>query len=158
MKPKHNEGFSLVEIMVAIALLSLLVVPTCTCLLMAIQINTRTDDMRQAQLAVSSAVETLMAEGISEEFAAASLEDEDSEEFIKHMGRFSDVTIDVAPVSEGEGENQKFAGYYDVRVTSKLLDSVTVQTKIREQAPTVPPATDPETTESEQTPGEGGGS
>ena len=150
MKPKHNEGFSLVEIMVAIALLGLLVVPTCTCLLMAIQINTRTDDMRQAQLAVSSAVETLMAEGISEEFAAASEKAEDSEEFIKHMGRFSDVTI---AVSEGE----ESAGYYDVRVTSKLLDSVTVQTKIREQEPTVPPATDPETTESEQTQGEGDG-
>lgn len=64
MKQKHNEGFSLIETVVAIAILGLIVVPSCSALLMSIRINEKTQRMMQAQLAVSSAVETLMAEGI----------------------------------------------------------------------------------------------
>lgn len=62
---KHNEGFSLIEIVVAIAILGLIVVPCGSALLMSIRINEKAQQMMQAQLAVSSAVETLMAEGIA---------------------------------------------------------------------------------------------
>lgn len=67
MKKKHNEGFSLVETLVAIVLLSIMVIPTCSGMVMAYRMNAKTDEMMHAQLAVSSAVETLMAEGITGE-------------------------------------------------------------------------------------------
>ena len=66
MNRNRNGGYSLIEILLAIVLLGAIMVPTCTSLVMSVKINDRTDEMMQAQLAVSSAVETLMAEGISE--------------------------------------------------------------------------------------------
>lgn len=66
MKNKHDQGFSLVEILVAIVILAAFVVPTCSALVLTAKMNEKTDDMMKAQLAVSSAVETLMAEGIPE--------------------------------------------------------------------------------------------
>ena len=70
MKQKNNAGFSLVEVLVAIVLLGAIVVPTCTGLVLSVRLNEKSKDMMQAQLAVSSAVETLMASGISEEMAS----------------------------------------------------------------------------------------
>ena len=64
MKQKNNEGFSLVEILAGMAILALIVLPTCTGMVMSFRLNAKTNQMLQAQLAVSSAVETLMAEGI----------------------------------------------------------------------------------------------
>ena len=66
MKSKHNEGFSLVEILIAIVLLAALVIPTCSSLVMAFQMNAKSDSLMRSQLAVSSAVETLMAKGVTE--------------------------------------------------------------------------------------------
>ena len=67
MKNKHDQGFSLVEILVAIVILAAFVVPTCSALVLTAKMNEKTDDLMKAQLAVSSAVETLMAEGIPSE-------------------------------------------------------------------------------------------
>lgn len=111
MKRKSEAGFSLVEVLVAIALLGIVVIPTCSALVMSFRMNAKTDEMMQAQLAVSSAVETLMAEGI--EF--------DSGENNVGEERFPDVTI----VLESKGS------YYSVVVTSKNVDSVSVSTHIR---------------------------
>ena len=71
MKQKNNAGFSLVEVLVAIVLLGAIVVPTCTGLVLSVRLNEKSKDMMQAQLAVSSSVETLMASGISETLAAS---------------------------------------------------------------------------------------
>ena len=71
MKKKHDEGFSLVEVLVAIVLLAAFVVPTCSALTMAARMNGRTEDLMQAQLEVSSAVETLMANGVDQTFVDA---------------------------------------------------------------------------------------
>lgn len=67
-KQKHNQtdGFSLVEVVVAITILGFVVVPMMSGLLFSYQLNQRSDDKLQAQLAVSSAVETIMAEGFDE--------------------------------------------------------------------------------------------
>ena len=62
---QNNSGFSLVEIVVAIAILGLFAVSTCTSLVLGLRMNAKTEAMLNAQLAVSSAVETLMAEGIA---------------------------------------------------------------------------------------------
>ena len=61
---KGNAGYSLVEIVIAMALLAIITIPTYTCLNMSVKINAAADQLLKAQLAVSSAVETLMAEGI----------------------------------------------------------------------------------------------
>ena len=62
---KRNGGFSLIETLVSIVILGAMVVPTCTALVMTVKLNDKTEKMLQAQLAVSSAVETLMAEGVT---------------------------------------------------------------------------------------------
>ena len=64
---KRNGGFSLIETLISIVILGAMVVPTCTALVMSIRLNDKTEKMLQAQLAVSSAVETMMATGFSPE-------------------------------------------------------------------------------------------
>lgn len=66
MKGKHNAGYSLIETLVAITVLAIIVVPTCTGMVMSFQMNAKAEQLMQAELAVSSAVEELMAEGIEE--------------------------------------------------------------------------------------------
>ncbi len=71
MNNKHNAGFSLIEVLVAIVILAAIVVPTCSSLVLSHRMNAKTEELMQAQLDVSSAVETLMAEGIAyEDFTA----------------------------------------------------------------------------------------
>ena len=62
---KRNGGFSLVEVLVAIVLLGATIVPISTALVTSIKINDKTESMLQAQLDVSSAVEHLMASGVT---------------------------------------------------------------------------------------------
>lgn len=90
---KHNEGFSLIETVVAIAILGLIVVPCCSALLMSIRINEKAQQMMHAQLAVSSAVETLMAEGIAEASANYDLDEITENGTKKTIDRFPDVEI-----------------------------------------------------------------
>ena len=68
MKQKNDAGFSLVEVLVAIVILAAFVVPTCSALVMSAKMNSKTDALMQAQLDVSSAVETLMAKGVDKDF------------------------------------------------------------------------------------------
>ena len=121
MKQDRKGGYSLVEILLAIVLLGAIMVPTCTSLVMSIKINDRTDEMMQAQLAVSSAVETLMAEGIYM----------DGSNTNANKDRFANVEIIV----EDEGD------YYSVVAKSTVVETIIVETSIREAA--VP--TEPET-------------
>ena len=83
-KQKYNrtDGFSLIEVIVAITILGFIAVPMLSGLLKSYQLNLRSDERMQAQLAVSSAVETIMAEGFKKE-------NNDYEE------RFPDVLIEI---------------------------------------------------------------
>lgn len=65
---KNNEGFSLVEVLLSVVLLAAIVIPTCTSLVLSFRVNAKAEALTQAQLAVSSAVETLMAKGITKEY------------------------------------------------------------------------------------------
>lgn len=116
MRQKHNEGFSLIEVLVGIVLLGVFVVPTCAGLVMSHRINAKTDAVMQAQLAVSSAVETLMAEGISSEDYEFQTVDNET------IDRFPDVTMEI----EKEGDTP----YYKVKVTDND-DLVSVETVVR---------------------------
>lgn len=126
MKRRFDEGYSLVEVLIAIVVLGMLVVPTCASLVAAVRINAAADDMRQAQLAVSSAVEILMAEGIQPE----ALDENPANPMAKYKERFPDVSIHIDAVFDEETEVQE--NYFRVRVTSNAegLDSVCVDTYI----------------------------
>lgn len=119
---KRNGGFSLLETMVAIVILGAMVVPTCTALVMSIRINDKTEKMLQAQLAVSSAVETLMADGVK----VKNHEAQDGK--YPNEYDFSDVDVLIHASESKEGI------YYAVTVTSEDGE-VSVNTTIRAATP-----------------------
>ena len=118
MKPKNNAGFSLIDVLVAVVLLGILVVPTCTSLLFSVRMNNRAEDLLQAQLAVSSAVEILMSEGITPGDTYS----------------YPDVEVRVEETDEDT--------FYKVTVTSAEIASVSATTFIRHDI-SVPYATEP---------------
>ena len=65
MKRKHNGGYSLIEVLIAMAVLGIITVPTTSALLTAHRMNVKAEQMLEAQLDVSSAVESLMATGVN---------------------------------------------------------------------------------------------
>ena len=141
MKQKHDEGFSLIEVLVAIALLGALVVPTCTALVMSHRMNAKADALLKAQLAVSSTVETLMAEGIVAEKITDNadywVEVSDEENVVddgeKVIDRFPDVTIEII--------TEEDTPYYNVTVTDND-ELVSVVTFVRAAPPADPPASE----------------
>ena len=102
--------------LVAIVLLGALVVPTCTGLVLSVRLNEKAKDMMQAQLLVSSAVETLMANGIKKALEPYDVED--------GVDLFPGVTVKT----EKQQDNDPF---YKVTVTDNR-GLVTVETIIRE--------------------------
>ena len=120
MKQKQNAGFSLVEVLVAIVLLGALLVPTCSGLVLSARLNAKTDALMQAQLAVSSAVETLMAEGITKELA--DFPRVDANGTVRSSDRFPDLRFELKPSDDGT--------YYHVTVSTADA-SVVVETCIR---------------------------
>lgn len=118
MDNKHNAGFSLIEVLVAIVILAAIVVPTCSSLVISHRMNAKTEQLMQAQLDVSSAVETLMAEGIK-------AEETDSGKLVPMRAeQFPDVDIAIT-VPE---MNQP---YYLVTFKSEIDNSVVVETYIK---------------------------
>ena len=91
-KQKHNQtdGFSLVEVIVAITILGIVVVPMMSGLLFSYRLNLHSDEKMQAQLAVSSAVETIMAEGFNDAWYDSTEQASDTHYYHK---RFPDVKI-----------------------------------------------------------------
>ena len=131
MKQKQDGGFSLIEVVLAMVILALIVVPTCTSLVLSFRVNAKADAMLQAQLAVSSAVEKLMATGINDTKADAVIESGDA------------ITYDYVLLKNGAaitGETDQFpdvkislerdGACYKVEVTDNN-DLVTVTTYIR---------------------------
>jgi len=57
-------GFSLIEVIVGIAVLGLVTIPLCASLILSIRMNHHSRDLMQARLAASGMVETLMESGI----------------------------------------------------------------------------------------------
>lgn len=124
---KHNGGYSLIEILVAISILAVIVVPTCTGMVMSFQMNAKANQLMQAELAVSSAVEELMAEGIRE----------DSETRIEQKYQNDRRPVEITITDEGY--------YCKVSVTSKIpgTENVAVDTEIRKIVETTPDPTQP---------------
>ena len=149
MKRKNNEGFTLIETLIAIVVLGIVVVPVCSSLVMSFRMNEKADALLQDQLAVSSVVETLMAEGISNSYMNSEEADEHynpddnygwmkEEDTGKMMDRFPNINVKAVRVTlnaasgqvenQGVGSEQIIEPYYDVTVSA---GDVSVITKIR---------------------------
>ena len=123
MKRRNEAGFSLVEVLVAIVILAAVVVPTCSALVLSVRMNEKADELMHAQLSVSSAVETLMAEGIPSGTPDGPYGEDETGD------RFPEVTVKVFAVAD---EDDVQLPYYNVEVTSEDgLVAVTTSVGIR---------------------------
>ena len=96
---RHNRtaGFSLIEVVVGIALLGLVSAPICASLVLSVRLNSHAQALMHARLQTAGVVETLLAEGIAEGTANGDLEMEDLPEGVSvavtREGAFYDVTV-----------------------------------------------------------------
>ena len=108
---ERTAGFSLLEVVVAIAIIGLISAPICTSLILAGRINAHSQAVMEAHLNVRTAVETLMKDGVTE--ASADY----------RAGAFPNVTVKT----EKDGDP-----YYHVTVKDNHTEPlVTVETDIR---------------------------
>ncbi len=112
---ERTAGFSLLEVVVAIAIIGLISAPICSSLILAGRINAHSQAVMEAHLNVRTAVETLMKDGVTEENN-------------KYRERdFPNVTIET----KKEGKP-----YYRVTVKDKPTEPlVTVVTYVRAVSP-----------------------
>lgn len=131
---KGNAGATLIEIVVSMAILGALVIPTCSSMVLAFRVNAKADAVMQAQLAVSSAVETLMAEGIDYDRVKQTQKTNTEvtcvyDEPEGEPDLFPGVKVKVVYQADSNGE--PVYPFYDVTVTDDA-GLVTVTTTIRE--------------------------
>ena len=111
-KFKERCGAALLEVLISIAILGLLTVPISSGIMMSLHINAKSSEIMKARLAVSSAVETIMADGV--------------EPYLSDDKRnsFPDVVIP-------EGMVLLEDGYWTLTVQSKYFDDISVEMHIR---------------------------
>ena len=113
---ERTAGFSLLEVVVAIAIIGLISAPICSSLILAGRINAHSQAVMEAHLNVRTAVETLMKDGVTAK----------SDNY--HADEFPNVTIKT----EKNGDNP----YYHVTVSDKRTEPlVTVETYVRAVSP-----------------------
>ena len=109
---ERTAGFSLLEVVVAIAIIGLISAPICSSLILAGRINAHSQAVMEAHLNVRTAVEILMQDGVTEA------------SFPYHESDFPNVTIET--VKDGDKP------YYHVTVWDKRTKPlVKVETDIR---------------------------
>ena len=109
---ERTAGFSLLEVVVAIAILGLVSAPICSSLILAGRINAHSQVVMEAHLNVRTAVEILMQDGVTAE----------SNDY--HKEEFPDVKIKTKKVVDKP--------YYHVTVWDRRTEPlVTVETDIR---------------------------
>lgn len=110
---ERTAGFSLLEVVVAIAIIGLISAPICTSLILAGRINAHSQAVMEAHLNVRTAVETLMKDGVTEA----------SDNY--HPDEFPNVTIKTKKEDSSDP-------YYHVTVSDKHTEPlVTVETYVR---------------------------
>lgn len=130
---RNNAGSSLVEIVVATAVMGILASAVCTSLMFGLRLNEKTDAQLKAQLAVSSAVETLMAEGIVQDANACTVstkKDSSNHDVIDESGNVTYIEsgtialdefpeISIQTFREKVGDDAEFPPYYKVIVATE---------------------------------------
>lgn len=115
---ERTAGFSLLEVVVAIAIIGLISAPICSSLILAGRINAHSQAVMEAHLNVRTAVETLMKDGVTAK--------SDEDEYRKND--FPNVKIETKKV---DGKP-----YYHVTVKDRHTEPlVTVETDIRAVSP-----------------------
>ena len=113
---ERTAGFSLLEVVVAIAIIGLISAPICSSLILAGRINAHSQVVMEAHLTVRTAVETLMQDGVTQP----------SDNY--RADEFPKVTIKTVK----DGDNP----YYHVTVSDKRTEPlVTVETYVRAVSP-----------------------
>lgn len=113
---ERTAGFSLLEVVVAIAIIGLISAPICSSLILAGRINAHSQVVMEAHLNVRTAVETLMQDGVTQP----------SDNY--RADEFPKVTIKMVK----DGDNP----YYHVTVSDKRTEPlVTVETYVRAVSP-----------------------
>jgi len=113
---ERTAGFSLLEVVVAIAIIGLISAPICSSLILAGRINAHSQVVMEAHLNVRTAVETLMQDGVTQP----------SDNY--RADEFPKVTIKTVK----DGDNP----YYHVTVSDKRTEPlVTVETYVRAVSP-----------------------
>lgn len=112
---ERTAGFSLLEVVVAIAIIGLISAPICSSLILAGRINAHSQAVMEAHLNVRTAVETLMKDGVTAE----------SNNY--RADEFPKVTI----ITVKDSKNP----YYHVTVSDKPTKLVTVDTYVRAVSP-----------------------
>lgn len=107
-------GSTLVEVVVAITILGLVCVPICSSLVLAARVNARAEQVMAAELSVSSAVERLMADGVTEA-----------------KDPYKDPYMENEYLKVVTSKDNATDSYYKVIVTSKTVDTVQVTTYVR---------------------------
>ena len=143
MKHKNNEGSSLLEVVIAMAILAAVVIPVCSSLILSHRMNAKTEAVLQAQLDVAAAVEYYMAVGIPDDTEITG-EDEDyseetAEDTEKTVDRFPAVTVRITDIINAEPDEVNEILCYEVTFSSetgktvdgKFVPDVTVETTIR---------------------------
>lgn len=114
---ERTAGFSLLEVVVAIAIIGLISAPICTSLILAGRINAHSQVVMEAHLNVRTAVETLMKDGVTEA----------NDNY--RAGAFPNVTVKT----EKEHDSDP---YYHVTVSDQHTEPlVTVETYVRAVSP-----------------------
>ena len=154
MKKRNNEGSSLLEIIIAIAVLAAVVIPVCSSLVLSHKVNAKTQQMLQAQLEVSAAAEALTARGIRGDMIVETTPE--GEDYIpvdpddigeENVPEAETPSAETEPTNIEEVQTDPFPNvtvridgivkkgedilYYNVSFTSTRDPSVTVTTVIR---------------------------
>ena len=110
---ERTAGFSLLEVVVAIAIIGLISAPICSSLILAGRINAHSQAVMEAHLNVRTAVETLMKDGVTQP----------SDNY--RAEAFPNVTIKTKKEDSSDP-------YYHVTVSDKHTEPlVTVETYVR---------------------------
>ena len=134
-KDSQEDGFSLLETLVAIVVFALVITGVGSSLVMAHRINARSEVLMQEQLKVSRAVEGIMASGI-----LASETDEElekviadlKEEFEAEDGYDVWLSIQWGELDDGVNERTVTKAFYEVEIWSKKMsEDVRVHTYVR---------------------------
>ena len=107
---KNKSGASLIEVLIAIVILGMVVVPLGSSFVLSVRLNTRSRALMQEQNAVSNAVEQLMARGIDKVLVSS-----DGEYLDPGVEEFQKVTILVS--IPGDEEESAHSPAYPVTVT-----------------------------------------
>ena len=132
---RDKSGSSLLEVLISIVILAMVVVPLGSSFVMAVRLNTQSRELMQQQLAVSNAVEVLMARGIDK----ALVDSDGTYKADPSEAVFQDVSIQV-DVPEGEGKEDHSACYPVTLTYSTGSKPYSLSTTVR-WVPT--PAADP---------------